>query len=145
MKYALVYYSTARFGLTEEEVSQILETARNANKRLYITGCLLLFRNEFLQILEGERETIVTLFERITKDSRHYNINLIYEGEISNRLFKNWDMAYCKVSDDNREELAGYLGMKEFYNNLEEIDASSSEAMEIFYYFSKSILGNQRA
>lgn len=80
--------SEAKNGLTSTDISDILKVARDFNKKNNITGCLLYHNNEFIQIMEGEKKIVQVLYSKIVKDSRHFNVNLIAEGEKKKKHLK---------------------------------------------------------
>ncbi len=92
--FSLVYQSKASGSFDHTQIGKLLEHARLANKQKEITGCLLYYKGEFIQYLEGDQEKINKLFEYIQKDSRHLEIRLIYSGESVSREFGSWEMAY---------------------------------------------------
>ena len=52
--YELVYCSLAKPDLGAADIAAILKTSTENNLRKNITGCLLYYKHEFIQILEGE-------------------------------------------------------------------------------------------
>ncbi|NAS10424.1 BLUF domain-containing protein [Poritiphilus flavus] len=90
----LVYQSKASGNFDHSQIRKLLEQARQSNKQKEITGCLLYYRGEFVQYLEGGQETIIDLFEQIQNDPRHYKIRLISSGKSGCREFESWEMAY---------------------------------------------------
>lgn len=114
MLFELIYHSQASPNLAENEHENILSTAREFNQAHNITGCLLFHKGQFLQMLEGEFETINQLYAKIRKDKRHQDVITLHMKEIESRIFDKWSMAY-KVIDDNRfvKELVGVEEFKE--------------------------------
>lgn len=74
--------------------SATLSTARRKNAERQITGALLLDQGQFIQVLEGERETIETCFAKIGRDKRHDEVQLLALTPLSARRFNHWSMAY---------------------------------------------------
>jgi len=99
--YELAYCSISAPSVNSEEVDRILEVSRISNAEKGITGCLLYHKNQFAQILEGEKMHVLKLFGIIQKDPRHTNVKLIFEGEKPNRDFDNWSMAYQELGLSN--------------------------------------------
>ncbi|MDN3492389.1 BLUF domain-containing protein [Winogradskyella bathintestinalis] len=97
--YQLNYHSQSTPGLTIEDLENILEEATATNKKRGISGCLIYHNNSFVQILEGEKEHVCEVFEKIKSDRRHHNITLLYENQISSRYFTGWNMAYHRPND----------------------------------------------
>ena len=100
----LVYYSQANADLSSEDVSKILKNSRQFNSENNITGCLLYYNNEFLQILEGEKKNVLDLFAVIKKDKRHSNVLVLGEAKKDKRIFSDWHMAFHKFDSHAEEE-----------------------------------------
>jgi hypothetical protein len=100
----LVYYSQANANLSSEDVSIILKNSRQFNSENNITGCLLYYNNEFLQILEGEKKNVLDLFAVIKKDKRHSNVLVLGEDKKDKRIFSDWHMAFHKFDSHAEEE-----------------------------------------
>jgi hypothetical protein len=74
----LIYSSTASHAMTRAELQTILEDARSGNAAHDVTGLLVYVDGVFLQILEGERDTLTSLVSRITNDTRHRDLQIFY-------------------------------------------------------------------
>lgn len=86
----------------------ILRNARLKNKRSNVTGLLVFTDGIFLQVLEGEEKIVKTVFETIQSDTRHQDINILFEGYVGDRAFPNWEMAYASPS---AREMANWGGL----------------------------------
>jgi len=84
-------------------VNSILESSIKNNSENGVTGVLIATTTDFLQVLEGEFEAVNATFERISKDSRHANIQLISFTEIEERRFSEWAMHGIGLFDLNHE------------------------------------------
>ncbi len=110
---SLVYVSWAAHDMSDDELQDILTTARNHNKSNNITG-MLLYRDRFIiQALEGEKSVVDALFEKIAVDPRHKSIILVYENEITTRTFTNWGMGFNRLSEENAPAIEGYIDFLE--------------------------------
>lgn len=110
MLISLIYTSIAIKDMHDEDLIDILTTARDHNARVGITG-MLLFRNGiFLQVLEGSQEAVESLYEMITKDSRHHNVTLVHKGEIEKRKFSDWAMGFNHLSEEELSNFDDYTG-----------------------------------
>lgn len=112
--YEITYYSLARTNLRADDISAILNTSRNNNLKDNITGCLLYHKNQFIQILEGEKVRIDELLTKIKRDDRHSFFYLLSEGEKEERTFPTWTMAYRKISDDDLKSVNESLFISNF-------------------------------
>ena len=84
-------------------VESILESSIRNNAASGITGVLIATKTGFLQVLEGEFETLNATIERISGDARHDKIQLISFTEIEERRFGQWAMHGIGLFDLNHE------------------------------------------
>lgn len=113
--YYLVYVSYAIKPFTEKGLQKLLVHCRNNNKVNGITGILLYIEGKFVQILEGEKEKIITLFEKIQKDRRHHKVSRILEGPMGERNFPNFLMGSRTIDDETFTKLSGFKDVTEFF------------------------------
>lgn len=92
--YQLTYKSKAVSEISKENLQDILKTADLHNKERNITGCLLYYNGYFSQILEGNKEDVLYIYNKIVQDSRHENVELLWDGETDKRYFPNWNMSF---------------------------------------------------
>ena len=76
----LVYISSPRSPVTEEECDTILAQSRRNNARAGIGGVLVVGHSRFLQMIEGPPEAVAAAFARIKADPRHYAVVVISDG-----------------------------------------------------------------
>lgn len=137
--HSLVYYSIASPMLTEKDVDAILRKARDFNSVREITGCLLYFNDQFVQILEGQKSHILELYERIKHDKRHLNPTVIVETEIEDRVFPTWSMAYQQLNDVDRGRFNQIEEVREFIN-FSDLKHQSKGSIGIFWRASAEVL-----
>lgn len=70
----------------------ILSVARRNNPREGITGALVCRHDIYLQLIEGPAEAIDALYARIEADDRHFDVRLLLEEPVADRIFPNWAM-----------------------------------------------------
>ncbi|HEX7675266.1 MAG TPA: BLUF domain-containing protein [Bdellovibrio sp.] len=92
--FQLVYVSQAVDDLSYTDIREILEVSRKNNSTQNITGILILRDGYFLQVLEGEENSIRKLIEKIRDDDRNYKLQIKIETESDTRFFDNWSMAF---------------------------------------------------
>ncbi len=96
----LVYTSARHKSCTDDEIQNILASCKKNNVGLSITGLLLHTNRRFLQVVEGEKDVIVDLYEKIKGDPRHGGVNLRFLEPIDERAFGNWYMAFKDLGSD---------------------------------------------
>jgi len=72
----------------------MLSNAKDYNDKHGITGCLLYHNSHFVQLLEWKKKEVQQLFQKILKDERHHNVELIEKEDVHERLFTKWSMAF---------------------------------------------------
>ena len=111
--YRLVYYSRNRIQGTPAavtaEVDAILESAQRNNSPLGVTGALIFNAGIFAQILEGGRPEIESTFERIQRDARHGEVQVLAFEEAQSRGFPSWSMAFVGRSREG-QNLFAHIG-----------------------------------
>lgn len=112
MLYQVLYLSNAQHLLSDDELDVLLDQARSRNAQNGLTGMLVYHDGSFIQILEGEKPVVQKVLNSILNDSRHDNIIVVDEQEISHRSFPDWGMAYKKIT---QPELDHHPAIKQLF------------------------------
>jgi len=123
----IIYMSHAVAPLTSTQLYQLLALARQRNTKSAITGILLYGNERFVQVLEGEKEAVQDLYERIKHDARHQHVTAYADKAISKRMFTEWAMAFQFSGPKQAAASTGYLGAAETAAEvlgIQSIDAS---------------------
>ena len=99
MMIRLIYLSKAVDPQTGALTESILRTAHAWNAQNGVTGVLCQGQGVFLQVLEGERSKVTSLYARIHADRRHKDLELIHCESITERRYGDWSMAHVRLSD----------------------------------------------
>lgn len=94
----LVYASHATVPFTDADLDGLLETCRQHNVAHGVTGMLLYRDGDFLQVLEGEAESVRETFARIKRDQRHAGTVVLDQSNIDQREFGSWAMAFRRLT-----------------------------------------------
>jgi hypothetical protein len=81
------------------ELTTILRTAEAHNTEHGISGILCFGGGAFLQALEGDRDEINRLYNRIVGDPRHDQCTILRYGRIVTRHFDDWSMKLVGLDD----------------------------------------------
>lgn len=92
--YSVVYVSSATLDFSRDDLIELLQVCRRNNEARQITGMLLYKGGNFIQVLEGERESVRSVYERINLDPRHHGVLRMLEQNIEERQFSNWSMGF---------------------------------------------------
>jgi hypothetical protein len=112
--YRLTYVSTAVGVLPASELDRILLRSRVSNAGSDVTGLLLFHEGSFLQVIEGPAAGVMTLMEKIRRDRRHANVQVLESGPVSARAFPNQPLNYLAprhLSVDDRSGFADLLAI----------------------------------
>lgn len=99
--YRLVYTSARNAKCTDEEILKILDACKRNNPGKDITGVLLHSDKRFIQYLEGDKDEIKALYEKIAQDPRHGGVTERNYEPIAKRVFPDWHMGYKDVSSNS--------------------------------------------
>ncbi|WP_160062089.1 BLUF domain-containing protein [Psychromonas sp. L1A2] len=131
--FELLYTSVAPQCLSEAELMDILIKSRIKNKELGITGLLIYHDREIMQILEGEKATVKALFQTICDDLRHTSAGVFYEGNIKERAFTDWSMAYKSLDEEAVNKIThGYQGLNKALSPVNMLLESNNRGKKAF-------------
>jgi len=122
----LIYTSVSSAQSEKDEVSNILAVSEKNNAVSAITGLLMFDGHRYIQILEGEAESVNHLYDVISKDSRHQELELLHVGGISARSFENWRMAYEALPPGLLADLAEKMAVISLEQNGEALTGEES-------------------
>ena len=104
----LLYTSRAVDEKTCDTVQLIMQQSRLHNPANGITGVLCHTDQVFMQVLEGGREAVNTLYGHILRDPRHKDVMLLDYEEITERRYAGWTMGQANMSKINPSILLKY-------------------------------------
>lgn len=109
----LLYASRAKAPLTPEVIDAILQASRKGNPAAGVTGLLCHSGDVFMQVLEGGRDVVSALYNRIANDPRHTDVVLLKYEEITERRFAGWSMGQVNLARVNPAILLKYSAKAE--------------------------------
>ena len=86
----LSYLSEAVSDMSFLGLMRLLESARAFNQKNGISGILFYDNQQFGQIIEGERASVMKAWKRIQDDKRHHRIELLEIKEITEKSYPDW-------------------------------------------------------
>ena len=104
----LLYASRAVPAVDHEELLAILKKSKANNPKVGITGVLCFSQGIFMQVLEGGRSAVSSLYNRIANDARHAEVVLLSYEEIAERRFAGWSMGQVNMARLNPAVLLKY-------------------------------------
>ncbi len=104
----LMYASRATEPVANDELVAILKKSKINNPRLGVTGVLCCSGGVYVQVLEGGRTQVSSLYNRIAADRRHHDVCLLSFEEIGERRFEGWAMGQVNLGRLNPAQVIKY-------------------------------------
>src|SRR5471030_2446825 len=104
----LLYASRAVSPIRPDTLAAILAKATRDNAVLGVTGLLCHGDEVFLQVLEGGRAEVSTLYNRIACDPRHREVTLLAYEEVAERDFAGWAIGQVNLNRLNPSMVLKY-------------------------------------
>lgn len=114
----LAYSSVARMDLTQDDLKDIIQTCRRHNDAADITGVLVYTGNAFVQVLEGAEDRVMDVLAKILQDTRHQDIEVLLNVDISQRSFSKWSMGFLYGYDLEKPTFAGGSSYEDIVETL---------------------------
>lgn len=108
----IMYISSATTSVSAEECASIACKSAARNGPEGVTGLLLFNSRRFLQVLEGPKDAVERVYDRIARDGRHGAIVKLREAAVETREFGEWGMAYddpASPSESLKDKVAALL------------------------------------
>jgi len=104
----LLYASRTAKPPTNKMIDAILDSSRRHNPERGITGILCHGGEIFLQVLEGGRTQVNSLYNLIARDERHQDVAVLHYEEVAERRFAGWTMGQVNLHKINSSLLLKY-------------------------------------
>jgi light-regulated signal transduction histidine kinase (bacteriophytochrome) len=99
----LIYVSRSVAPMSGQALNELLKKSRDFNRSVGITGCLIYQDGFFMQMLEGPREAVFALCEKIKTDPRHRDVGIVIEAPARRRIFVDWSMGLRDLTPEPDE------------------------------------------
>ena len=104
----LLYASRALKVIDAGTIESVLKQSRMNNPPAGITGTLCVGGDIFMQVLEGGRDAVNALYNKIVRDARNEHVVMLHYEEIEERRFAGWTMGYVNLEKLNTTTLLKY-------------------------------------
>jgi hypothetical protein len=104
----LCYISRATKLFSTTDLVQLLEKSRVSNHSIGLTGLLLHDNGSFIQLIEGPQAEVRKLFATINADPRHADVQILFQANVDERSFPEWEMGFCDPRDPMLKNLPGH-------------------------------------
>jgi hypothetical protein len=125
--------------MDKTELIDLLKGSVQRNSRKGVTGLLVYKDGCFMQALEGDKDTVVALFSKVSRDPRHHNVIQLVHEPIEKRNFPNSAMAFRDLDSPEVHKLSGY---SEFLNTPFDgklINLDTNKSQRLLQFFKQNI------
>ena len=131
----LAYFSSVSAHSSPIDIERMLMTSRENNLQRGITSVLLFDRRNYLHLLEGVRESVLSLFGVIKRDCRHAGVVKILQQTIVDRDFPDCAREFRDLSPVGRDYPAAFREFLEEHFDLGALQPAG--AAKLFGLFKK--------
>ncbi|MBL4673071.1 MAG: BLUF domain-containing protein [Arenicella sp.] len=122
--------------------ANMFSAARKKNAELQITGLISCRSGYYIQHLEGDNNIVDQLFSKIKSDSRHHQVTVLFEFEIAQRSFPEWNMKLVATANED----ASFLKfMDQNSGKISSLDNTQRQLLGIFYGLKSSSPNSRRS
>ena len=111
----LFFISAATHFNTARELNEIMRVARMRNRAEGVSSLLIYNDGSFAQLMEGPKQAILNVFERIKADTRHNGVAVIFQEEADTRITKGWDMQLLPASKIAADDDYDFMTLPDFH------------------------------
>ena len=98
--HSICYVSTVSDYLDSNGMANLFNEIISKNNAIGITGLLLHSDGNFMQIMEGQKNLVVSLYESIKNDPRHHHMIEILSQPIEHRIYENYQTGFSIVNTE---------------------------------------------
>lgn len=125
----LMYISEGSVALDARDLISLCAKFAANNSKLNLTGLLLRIGNCFVQVLEGDNQTVLDLVQTIIKDPRHRNFRVLDQRLVSTRAFNEWSMNFIDLDAEYALRLPMIRELREHVRMITEKPENTSESV----------------
>ena len=116
MVYYVCYFSTAIKPLNDKQLEAMLKKTRKTNSELGLTGMLIYIEGTFIQMIEGDKDTVEKVYKKISLDNRHKQLIKVISGIWVSAKFDGWSMGFYSMKPEESQKITGYKDLSKFYD-----------------------------
>ena len=126
MRHAICYVSSVNKELQISNIKKLLISCEEKNNRNGIKGILLFSEGNFFQVVEGQKEMVLDLWEKIKQDPRHYGIIQVVDRTIQKGSYDDYK---ATILEEGEKYMPGLP--PEYTETLKGISPDTQMAIEL--------------
>lgn len=96
----LIYMSTPSEEMSEDNLLSVVGESQKYNIEHEISGFLVSDNKTVVQLLEGSKKEVTSLFEKIKSDIRHHDVKVQYQKASETRTMPFLGMGLCFINSN---------------------------------------------
>ncbi|MEJ2328405.1 MAG: BLUF domain-containing protein [Gammaproteobacteria bacterium] len=129
--FRLIYASLSDPALDGSEVYSLLAKSKSNNQNSGVTGVLIYGQGYFLQVLEGNRDQVNSVFQRIFIDQRHHDVRIIAAEDLDARDFDTWSMEIIGWPDELDSSMKQILKETTGHDELKPFELDGTQVISL--------------
>lgn len=109
----VVYVSSGTRDFGDADLKELLDHARENNRRSGVTGVLFYLNGNFIQLIEGEVPAVTETLSKIRLDTRHKNIIQLSDKRVTERSFPKFQMGFKTGIEADLAQDPNFLALTE--------------------------------
>lgn len=98
MFYSILYFAKENVKFSTDDFVKLLDSARERNQKLNVTGKLMYCEGAFFHLLEGAKSDVEVIFKRIEGDKRLASIKIVSTFTSDERQFPDMPIDFDFIS-----------------------------------------------
>lgn len=135
----LFFISAATHFKTARELNEIMRASRMRNRAEGVSSLLIYNDGSYAQLMEGPKQAVLNVFERIKKDKRHTGAAIIFQEETDTRITEGWDMQLLPVSKIAADDDYDFMTLAAFHASPQYEAAMAHPALRGFLASFKAV------
>ena len=111
----LFFISAATHFHTAKELNEIMRASRMRNRAEGVSSLMIYNDGSFAQLMEGPKQAVLNVFERIKADKRHNGVAVIFQEETGKRITEGWDMQLLPASKIASDDDYDFMTLPAFH------------------------------
>lgn len=107
----MIYVSKSVTGDLGADLDAILAVSVTRNSEVRVTGMLWSDGANFAQVIEGGHDEVGITMDRIRADSRHTDVEVVFDSEVTARKFGGWAMRRADAEMGSTTSTAFLIGL----------------------------------
>ena len=89
----------------------------------------------FIQVLEANKNAVLSLYKMIQEDSRNFNVGILLQKNIRKREFPNWSKGFKDIPENELNNVPSSTPFSDVVDTTKINKSQGHEAFKLMFYF----------